>query len=95
MVLVACSLVVAAILITLALTGSPTNAAAQYALLALFIAAAIIFLHTLVTRILPVSTRRDRHSRGITERGIAPGVTPDPPYGTTGFDVHLTDDIRD
>ena len=89
-VLLSCSAAAAAILFTVAIVGVPSNTAARYGLLALFVAAALTFLHTLVMRVLPVSKRRDRRAPGISERGIAPGVSPMPgPIG--GIDIHLTE----
>ena len=85
--MIACAVVVVGLIVSAVVSGVPSGAGG-YVELAAFFVACVIFLHQLVMHVLPVSRGRSHGEPGISERGVAYGVSPIPGWFNR-IDIHL------
>ncbi len=76
-VMLICAVTVIGLLITSIVWGVASDTAGGLEVAAFFVAC-IVFIHQLVVHVLPVSTESEYSEPGITERGVAYGVSPTP-----------------
>ena len=74
-VMIACAATIAGLLVSAVVWGVPSGAAGGVEL-AFFIIACLVTIHQLVINVLPVSSESDYGEPGITEAGVAYGVSP-------------------
>ncbi len=85
--MVACALAILGLTVSAVVIGSPSGWKGYLDLTAIFVAS-VIFLHQLAMHVLPAARGRSHGEPGISERGVAYGVSPIPGWFNR-IDIHL------
>ena len=85
--MIACLAAIAGLLIGAIVRGAPSGAVGRVEIAAFFVVC-LVFIHQLVVHVLPIANGRDHREPGISERGVAYGVSPMPGWFNR-IDIHL------